>query len=137
MKRPIHLRGPVNGEKFGPENPVMRCGRSQNLNSKKPVFTKNPNEVTCTSCRSYINNPWQVLRKYGRVKVLEGYYVSLWNEYGYGVDMLAYQRQDKTWKILMGSNGKITLETEVEAESMGDVGFRMVEIIETKLKKGK
>jgi hypothetical protein len=130
MKQAIHLLDPVKGHQLGAQFPTMRCGRTQNFNSAKPLHTTNPAEVTCTSCHSYINNPWRVMRKYGKVKVLENNFAIIWGDYGYKIDMVAVISFGPLWQIRMSYKNQSLIDRYVEAGDMAELGFKMLEIIE-------
>lgn len=135
MKQAIHLLDPVEGLKFGADDPVMRCGRRQNLNSVKPVYTVNPDEVTCSDCRSYINNPWRILRKYGKVKVVESFYAILWADNGYHFDLVAIIDQPGWWQVIVSEKQQVHLFRTLAATNMSDLGFLLVKLIENEIKK--
>jgi hypothetical protein len=134
MKQSIHLLDPVNGKTFGEQFPVMRCGRTQIFNTATPLHTTDPAEVTCTSCRSYINNPWRVLRKYGKVKVLESFFVVLWADYGYPFDVVATIDTPLEWHVTISRKNEIHDVRRLEATSMADLGFKLVELLEKEIK---
>jgi hypothetical protein len=133
MKQSIHLLDPVKGHQLGSQFPTMRCGRTKNFNSVTPLFTTIPAEVTCTSCLSYINNPWRVLRKYGQVKVVEDMFVMFWGQYGYKLDMTAVIENPGCWIIVVSHNGRWHLNLMTKAGNMAQLGFKLVDIIEKEI----
>lgn len=133
MKQAIHLLDPVSGHRLGAQFPTMRCGRTQNFNSATPIYTTNPAEVTCTSCQSYINNPWRVLRKYGYVKVVEDMFVMVWGQYGYKFDMCAMIDAPGCWNIVVSHNGRWHLNLMTKAGNTTALGFKLVDIIEKEI----
>lgn len=135
MKQAIHLIDPVNGYKLGSRFPIMRCGRTQNINSVKPEYTTQPAEVTCTNCRSYINNPWRILRKYGKVKVVESFYALLWSDYGYPFDVVATADTPGNWIVTISRKTEIHDVRRLEATNMADLGFKLVSIVENEISK--
>jgi hypothetical protein len=134
MTQSIHLLDPVKGHQLGAQFPTMRCGRTQNFNSAMPLHTTNPAEVTCTSCHSYINNPWRVLRKYGYVKVLEDMFVMFWGQYGYRFDISAMTETPGTWNIIVSYRGKLHLNLTTQAGNTAQLGFKLVDIIEKEIR---
>lgn len=135
MKQAIHLLDPVIGNR---SNHTMRCGRSQNLNSvEEPKYTRNPDEVTCTKCRSYINNPWRVLRKYGHVKVVESFYAILWADYGYKLDAVVTADTPGNWVMSISLKNEIHLVRKLTATNMTDLGYQIVRIVEDEILKSK
>jgi hypothetical protein len=134
MTQAIHLLDPVTGYQLGSQFPTMRCGRTQNFNmAHTPVYTTNPEEVTCTSCKSYINNPWRVLRKYGQVKVVEDMFVMFWGQYGYKFDMVAMTDVPGTWSIIVSYRGQLHLNLTTQAGNTTQLGFKLVDIIEAEI----
>ena len=131
MKPAIHLLDPVKGIREGSSFVTARCGMVRRTGDI--ITTTKTDEVTCIKCKGFINNPWRLLRRYGKVKVLENYYVSLWSDYGFRIDILAYHQLGDTWKILMGNRAGITSETDIEAKTIIEVGFKMVDMIETEI----
>ncbi|HSW67279.1 MAG TPA: hypothetical protein VLH16_01725 [Bacteroidales bacterium] len=131
MKQSIHLLDPV-ANQVG-RYKTMRCGRTSNLNTVEPIFSTNPDEVTCTSCLSYINNPWRVLRKYGHVKVVEDMFVMVWGQYGYKFDMCAMIDAPGCWNIVVSHNGRWHLNLMTKAGNMAQLGFKLVDIIEAEI----
>lgn len=137
MKQAVHLLDPVNGKTFVAQYPVMRCGRTQNFNTVTPLHTTNPAKVTCTSCRSYINNPWRVLRKYGKVKVVESFYALLWADYGYPFDVVAMAYDPLIWQVSVSRKNEIHDVRRITVTSMADLGFQLVAIVEKEIKEFK
>ena len=131
MKQAIHLLDPVANQTG--RHKTMRCGRTSNLNTVEPVFSAKPEEVTCTSCRSYMNNPWRVLRKYGYVKVVEDMFVMFWGQYGYKLDMCATMYSPGTWNIDVSLNGKWHIKLTTTAGNTTKLGFKLVDIIEKEI----
>lgn len=133
MKPAIHLLDPVNGYKLGSHFPTMRCGRTQNVNSAQPLHTSNPAKVTCTSCKSYMNNPWRILRKYAQVIVIEDMFVMLLGQYGYKFDMCAVIEAPGTWTICVAHNRKCHVNLTTKAGNMAQLGFKLVDILEKEI----
>ena len=131
-KQTIHLIDPVYDSRMNPGFVTTRCGLTQA--SEKTKTTHNPDEVTCIKCRSYINNPYRVLRKYGKVKVLESFFVILWAGYGYELDMVAYADTPGNWKIVAGRKSEPYMMRTITAFSMADLGFKLLAIIEKEIK---
>jgi len=132
MTQSIHLIEPVNGKKPESQYLNMRCGYM-----KRPVdvfHTSNTAEVTCIKCKSYINNPWRVLRKYGQVKVVEDMFVMLWGQYGYQFDISAMTDVPGTWNIVVSYRGKLHLNLTTQAGNTAQLGFKLVDIIEKEIR---
>src|SRR5690606_37330203 len=108
-------------------------GRTSSLNTCEFIFSTNPEYVTCTSCRSYMNNPWRVLRKYGYVKVVEDMFVMFWGQYGYKFDMCATMYSPGTWNIDVSLNGKWHIKLTTTAGNTTKLGFKLVDIIEKEI----
>jgi hypothetical protein len=135
MKQSIHLIDPVNGHSMMPEFIKLRCGRV--INPLDVITTTSNDLVTCIKCRSYINNPWRVLRKYGKVKVLESFFVVLWADYGYPFDVVATIDTPLEWHVTISRKDEIHDVRRVEATSMADLGFQLVAIVEKEIKEFK
>ena len=133
MTPSIHLLDPVNGYKLGSHFPTMRCGRTQNVNSAQPLHTSNPAKVTCTSCKSYMNNPWRIMRKYGQVKVVEDMFVMFWGAYGYKFDIAAVIEAPGTWTICVAHNNGWHVNLTTKAGNMPQLGFKLVDILEKEI----
>lgn len=137
MKQAIHLLDPVTGTKDKRYHYInARCGRVQQ--ASKIEVTTDPAEVTCTKCKSYINNPWRVLRKYGQVKVVEDMFVMFWGQYGYKFDITAVIEAPGCWIIAVSYQGRWHVNMMTKAGNMAQLGFKLVDIIEkeiTELKK--
>lgn len=133
MKQSIHLLDPVNGHLLGKQFPTMRCGRTQNFNSAQPLHTTKTTEVTCTNCQSYINNPWRVMRKYGRVKVVESFFVVLWADYGFKLDMVATIIEPGSWMVLLSYCKRIYSTRIVTTGNMANLGFQLLAIYEKEI----
>lgn len=131
MKQAIHLLDPVKAHSRYLR--TMRCGRTKNLNTVDFKHTTNADEVTCTSCRSYINNPWRVLRKYGHVKVVEDFFVMFSGDYGYKFDMVAMTDVPGTWSIIVSYRGQLHLNLTTQAGNTAQLGFKLVDIIEKEI----
>lgn len=131
MKPVIHLLDPV--EKQTAMHKTMRCGLTRNVKTDEFRHTDNPAEVTCIKCRSYMNNPWRVLRKYGHVKVVEDMFVMFWGQYGYKFDMCAVIDYPGTWNIVASHNGRWHINLTTQAENTTKLGFKLVDIIEKEI----
>lgn len=134
MKQAIHLLDPVKGtadKQF--QYITARCGRFEQ--ASKIIVTTNPAEVTCIKCKIYINNPWRVLRKYGRVKVVESFYALLWSDYGYSFDVVATADTPGNWIVTMSRKTEIHDVRRLEATNMADLGFKLVSIVENEISK--
>jgi len=131
MKQAIHLLDPVKAHSRYLR--TMRCGRTQNVNTVEPIFTINPDEVTCSSCRSYINNPWRILRQYGQLIVVEDMFVMLWGQYGYPFDISAMTATPGTWSIIVSYRGQLHLNLTTQAINTTQLGFKLVDIIEKEI----
>lgn len=132
MKQAIHLLDPVTGiadKQF--QYITARCGRVKKAHEIE--VTNNPAEVTCIKCRIYINNPWRVLRKYGRVKVVESFYAILWADYGYRFDVVATIDQPGNWVVSISLENKIHLTRTLTVANMADLGFQLVAIVEKEI----
>ena len=136
MKQAIHLLDPVTGiadKQF--QYITARCGRVKKAHEIE--VTNNPEEVTCIKCKIYINNPWRVLRKYGRVKVVESFYALLWADYGYPFDVVATIDTPGNWVVSIASKNEIHSVRTIAATSMADLGFHLVAIVEKEIKEFK
>ena len=131
MNKQIHLLDPVRGMEKYSSYIFTRCGYQTPV--FKPEITSNPEEVTCEKCKSYINNPWRVLRKYGYVKVVEDMFVMLWGQYGYKFDMCAMIDAPGCWNIVVSHNGRWHLKLMAKAGNMAQLGFKLVDIIEKEI----
>jgi hypothetical protein len=128
MKPAIHLLDPVANQTI---YKTMRCGYMRNPEWVK--YTTNPAEVTCIKCKSYINNPWRVLRKYGQVKVVEDMFVMFWGQYGYKFDMAAVVETPGCWTICVSHNNDWHLNLMTKAGNMAQLGFKLVDILEKEI----
>lgn len=136
MKQAIHLLDPVTGtadKKF--QYITARCGRVKQAHEIE--VTTNPEEVTCIKCKIYINNPWRVLRKYGRVKVVESFYALLWADYGYPFDVVATIDTPGNWVVSIAQKYEIHSVRTLTATNMADLGFQLVAIVEKEIKEFK
>ena len=115
-----------------PQFVTARCGLT--LTPEKIKTTHNRDEVTCRKCNSYSNNPYRALRKYGKVKVLESFFVILWAGYGYELDMVAYADTPGNWKIVAGRKNEPYMVRAITAFSMAELGFKLLAIIEKEMK---
>lgn len=134
MIQSIHLLDPVTGtadKQF--QYITARCGRVKKAHEIE--VTTNPSEVTCIKCRIYINNPWRVLRKYGRVKVVESFYALLWADYGYPFDVVATIDTPLEWHVTISRKNEIHDVRRLQATTMADLGFLLVKLIENEIKK--
>jgi hypothetical protein len=132
MKPAIHLLDPVTGTADKIYNYInARCGRVQQ--AAKMEVTTNPAEVTCIKCRNYMNNPYRVMRKYGRVKVLESFYVILWADYGNKLDLVAIADVPGTWVVTMALSNKIHTKRAIAANNMDNLGFQLLKIYEKEI----
>ena len=131
MKQAVHLLDPVSWRKRLPEYITTRCGYI--TDPEKIKTTANPEKVTCIKCKSYINNPWRVLRKYGKVKVVEDFFVMFWGDYGYRFDMAAMTDVPGTWNIIVSYRGQLHLNLTTCAGNMAQLGFKLVDIIEKEI----
>jgi hypothetical protein len=132
MKQAIHLLDPVKGtadKQF--QFITARCGRF--MPARKIEVTTNPAEVTCEKCKSYIDSPYRVLRKYGHVAVVDDMFVMLWCQYGYKFDMCAVIEAPGTWTISVAHQRKWHVHLTTTAENMTKLGFKLVDIIEKEI----
>jgi len=135
MNRVIHLKDPVNGNRMMPQYVLARCG----LSDKPGIIKTTPYSecVTCIKCKSYINNPWRVLRKYGKVKMVESFYALLWADYGYPFDVVATIDTPLEWHVTISRKNEIHDVRRLAAVSMADLGFQLVAIVEKEIKEFK
>jgi hypothetical protein len=131
MKKSIHLLDPVRDAAKYSSYLFTRCGYQTMV--FKPEVTNNTEDVTCTKCKSYINNPWRVLRKYGYVKVVEDMFVMVWGQYGYKFDMCAMIDAPGCWNIVVSHNGRWHLNLMTKAGNTTQLGFKLVDIIEKEI----
>jgi hypothetical protein len=132
MKPAIHLLDPVSGTADKIYNYInARCGRVQQ--AAKMEVTTNPAEVTCIKCKNYMNNPYRVMRKYGRVKVLESFYVILWADYGNKLDLVAMAADPLTWRVKLGYKNQIHTMRSITANNMAHLGFQLLKIYEKEI----
>lgn len=135
IKQVIHFLDPIkqleNNKFKGERHETMRCGYFGKENQFKS--TSNPSEVTCTKCKSYINNPWRVLRKYAKVKVVESFFVMLWADDGYQFDVVATIDSPGLWMVLISNKNKIYSHRLIPAKNMTDLGFMLVKILEKEI----
>ena len=132
MKQAIHLLDPVKGTvDKGDQFITARCGRVARAN--KIVVTTTNDKVTCIKCRNYINNPWRILRKYGKVKVVESFYALLWADYGYPIDVVATIDTPGKWVVSLAMKNEIHSVRAIVATSMSDLGFQLVKIVEKEI----
>ena len=103
MKQSIHLFNPVIGTK-GNNYIEFRCGRRVHKLKEKYLLTQNPEEVTCVKCKSYINNPLRVLRRYGRITVIEGFAIVLNHDFGYTYDLVLTVADLSDFVLNVGQN---------------------------------
>lgn len=128
----IHLLDPVTGTNDKRYQFInARCGRFEHAG--KIIVTTNPADVTCTNCKSCINNPWRVLRKYGHVKVVEDMFVMFWGQYGYKFDMCAVMEAPGSWIITVSHNGRWHLNLMTKTGNTTQLGFKLVDIIEKEI----
>lgn len=128
MKPAIHLLDPVANQTM---YKTMRCGYMRN--PEWVEFTTNRAEVTCLKCKSYINNPYRVMRKYGRVKVVESFYVLLWADYGNKLDLVAVADVPGKWVVTMAFKNKIHTIEAIAANNMADLGFQLLKKYEREI----
>lgn len=131
-KQSIHLIHLVHNKRENPQLITTRCGTTQT--SEKIKTTYDQNEVTCRKCLRYVNNPYQVLRKYGKVKVLKSFFVVLLAGHGYEFDMVACADTPGKWIIIAGRKGEPYLIRNITVFSMADLGFKLLAIIEKEFK---
>lgn len=132
MKQSIHLFDPVCGKKSGSMFVTMRCGMV-----RKPEEIKSTTiaaEVTCIKCLNYINNPYRVLRKYGKVKVVESFFVVVWGDYGYKFDINAMIQVPGTWAVNIAYKNSLHLNLLIKANNMADLGFKLLDLYEQQIK---
>lgn len=132
MKPAIHLLDPVSGtadKRYKYIN--ARCGRMQQAD--KIEVTTTTKEVTCVKCKSYIKNPWRVMRKYGQVKVIQDMFVMFWGQYGYKFDLCAVIEAPGTWTICVAHNNGWHVNLTTKAGNMTELGFKLVDILEKEI----
>ena len=132
MTQAIHLLDPVANQTG--RHKTMRCGRTSSLNTCEFIYSINPEDVTCTSCRSYMNNPWRVLRKYGHVKVVEDMFVMFWGQYGHKFDMCAMIDKPGCWNIVVSHNSRWHVNLMTQAGNTAKLGFKLVDVIEKEIR---
>ena len=136
MKQAVHLLDPVTGtadKQF--QYITARCGRVKKAHEIE--VTNSAAEVTCIKCKSYINNPWRVLRKYGKVKVVESFYALLWADYGYPFDVVATIDTPLEWHVTISRKNEIHDVRRLQATTMADLGFQLVVIVEKEIREFK
>jgi hypothetical protein len=80
-----------------------------------------------------INKQWQVLRKYGNVRVLEDMYVMFLGKSGNQFDMSAMTDVPGTWNIIVSYRGKLHLNLTTQCGNTTQLGFKLVDIIEAEI----
>lgn len=115
MTQAIHYFIPAIGEK-GSNYIEFRCGRRVHRLKEKYLLTQNPEEVTCIKCRSYINNPLRVLRRYGRITVIEGFVLVLNHDFGYKYDIVVSIDRPGVFNVFAGYNSSLDFTVRLEGD---------------------
>ena len=103
MTPSIHLFNPAIGD-MGSNYLEFRCGRRVHRTKEKYLVTQNTEEVTCIKCKSYINNPLRILRRYGRITVIEGFSIVLNHDFGYKYDLVLTVADLSDFVLNVGQN---------------------------------
>jgi hypothetical protein len=115
MKQAIHYFIPAIGEK-GSNFIEFRCGRRVHKLSERYLLTQSTEEVTCIKCKSYINNPLRVLRRYGRITVIEGFVLVLAHDFGYKYDIVVTPISPGMFNLFAGYNGSLDFFVKLEGD---------------------
>lgn len=115
MTQAIHYFIPAIGEK-GSNYIEFRCGRRVHRLKEKYLLTQNTEEVTCIKCKSYINNPLRVLRRYGRITAIEGFAFVLAHDFGYKYDIVVTINSPGMFSLYAGFNGSLDFMVELEGD---------------------
>jgi hypothetical protein len=110
------------------KNEVMK----NNVDFGNGKCKKTTTKVTGKKGRGY-NNPWRVLRKYGKLNVLESFFVVLWADYGYPFDVIATIDTPLMWHVTISRKNEIHDVRRLEATNMADLGFQLVKIMEKEI----
>jgi hypothetical protein len=115
MKQAIHYYIPEIGKK-GINYVQFRCGRTVHVLKEKYLLTKDPEKVTCIKCKNYINNPLRVLRRYGRITVIEGFSLVLAHDFGHKYDISVTQISPGVYILFAGYNSSLDFTVRLEGD---------------------
>jgi hypothetical protein len=131
MKYAIHLIDPV-ADQSG-RYKTMRCGLTRNVNTDEFYTTTNPIEATCLKCKIFIRNPYRCLRKYGKVKVCESFFVLVLGDYGNRLDLVAVFNIPGEWEVVLALENKVHSVRIISASNMADLGEKLLKIYESEI----
>jgi hypothetical protein len=115
MTQAIHYYIPAIGNK-GNNYIEFRCGRTVHQLKEKYLLTQDQEKVTCIKCKSYINNPLRVLRRYGRITVIEGFSIVLNHDFGYKHDLILMFIKPGVFNLCVGINSTLIYIIEFQGD---------------------
>jgi hypothetical protein len=134
MNTIIHLLNPI--QKPGSSFIEMKCGKQKHIRIDKINASENPDEVTCTKCLGFINNPARTLRKYGQVHLLRPLAFMLTPSWGYHFDIIAFTTDPAREKwMCMVKNGTEVTANEFNVTSFHESIEYIINLIENKFLK--
>ena len=135
MNYATHLLNPI--QAWGPRYIDARCGRRVHAQKEKIVTTTNPDEVTCTKCKNFIDNPVRILRKYGNVRVFGVTGIILFASNGFKIDLMMYKSNQisgfRTYTIHGETKSANSFEKTIAAGTIKEAMNKLIKFYETEL----